>query len=230
MQQEPATKTKTPTPHGTPYKTDVYEQFILWFAMPPMQQEKIGIETQVAFSQHFGIEITTTTRWKNRPDFKDRVRALRQEWGFAKTGGVIQGIYLSALKGNSDSQRIWLQYFDGWSEKQTIEHTNKVEIGVGDIRFLIEQLPEPLKSKHYGNLRELLDDASAFRNSRGAESGDWSTRPALPIPREAHHNAPDVSGETADVVPSRYQRGIRRDMEREASSYNYQSAAWRRKE
>ncbi len=43
------------------------------------------------------------------------------------------------------------------------------QITEGDIRFLIEALPEPMKSLHYTHLRELLDDSVAATQTRTSE-------------------------------------------------------------
>ena len=142
------------------YKMDVYEEFITWSALPPVGREGLGIQTQKDFISTYKLGVNTPGRWKRRPDFPDRVRSLRHEWGLEKTGAVLEGIYLSAMKGNASSQKLWLQYFCDFTTTKGSQ-TNKAEISPSDIRFLIEALPEPLKSKHRSHLLDLLNDASA---------------------------------------------------------------------
>lgn len=209
-----------------PHKVDKYQEFILWFAMPTVERVKLGIDTQRAFAEYYMVNETTLGRWKARPDFEPRVDHVQMQWGKEKTADVIQGIYRSAVKGNPMSQLLWLQYFKKFTPKTQVETTVKHEIGVGDIRFLIEQLPNELKQKHYGNLRELLDDASAVRNALESEDGDWDTRPPQTISDEADNDAQDVPRETTDEVPQSNTPSLCADMVGDLLSYHNKSTAW----
>lgn len=232
MTTQEQTKSKQPTTvkelekMARPHKVDKYHEFILWFAMPTIERTRLGIDTQTAFADYYSVGEATLWRWKNRPDFEARVDHIQMQWGKEKTADVIQGIYRSAVKGNPMSQLLWLQYFKKFTPKTQVETTVKHEIGVGDIRFLIEQLPNELKQKHYGNLRELLDDASAVRNALESEDSDWSTRPPQAISDEADNDAQDVSGETTDEVPQSNKTSLRADMVGELLSYHNKSTAW----
>jgi hypothetical protein len=144
-------------------RIDVYEEFILWSAMPPTERIKLGIETQEQFSQFYKISINTPTAWKRRHGFEQRVTALRKEWAFSKTGAVIEGIYRSALKGNPHSQKLWLQYFHGFSEKVEVKQTPQIILTANDIRFIIEGMPEPQKSICWDHLRSIMDEAIMLR-------------------------------------------------------------------
>lgn len=208
-------------------KVDKYQEFILWFAMPTVERMKLGIDTQKAFAEYYMVNETTLGRWKDRPDFLPRVDAIQMKWGQEKTSDVIQAVYKSAIKGNPMSQLLWLQYFKGFSAKKKEEEAQEVkkEFGVGDIRFLIEQLPDDLKQKHYGYLRELLDDASAHRNTDGAQDSGWTTRPTLAISDETDNNAQVVSDGAANALAESNSAGLRCYMVREASAYNHQSSA-----
>jgi hypothetical protein len=213
-----------------PYKVDVYAEFILWFAMPPIERIKLGIENQNQFAEYYSININTLTKWKNRTDFEDRVDKIQRMWGLEKTADVIQGIYRAAVKGNPASQLLWMQYFKKFNPKQEIEHTHiaKVELAENDIRRLIEILPENLKIKHYGYLRELLDDASAYRSSQQLEDSRWTERPALAVPVEADYNAPDIPEPKASPVPKSYPHSLRANMVWEIPAHHYQSPErWR---
>lgn len=75
-----------------PHKVDKYHEFILWFAMPTLEREKLGISTQTAFSEFYGVTQQTLSNWKNRPDFEPRVDHVQMQWGKEKTSDVIQGI------------------------------------------------------------------------------------------------------------------------------------------
>jgi hypothetical protein len=122
-----------------------------------------------------------------------------------------------------------MQLFEGFTEKTESTEIKKVEVGVNDIRFLIDALPEPLKSKHYGNLRELLDDASSVRNARSVESDRWNERPAQTISDETDNDAQNVPGDRANAVAIRHQESVSgymgdgRERQSKASEGDYQS-------
>jgi hypothetical protein len=243
-QQQPQTalaRTKTEYPVK---RFGAYEEFILWTAMPDEERDKLGIETQGEFCEKYHIDKNTPTRWKARADFISQVTELRRQWAFDRTGNVIKGIYLSALKGNPFSQKLWLQYFLGFKEQSEVAVTDKVEIGVNDIRFLIEALPEPLKSKHYANLRQLLDDAADFADARNidpaaiddeteGDGGGGSERPAEAVRGDANPNAPHISVRRTDGVAASHQASIRADMgadpdraARPSARHNESAARW----
>lgn len=214
-----------------PHKVDKYHEFIMWFAMPTLEREKLGIETQTAFSEYYGVSRETLSRWKNRPDFEPRVDHVQQEWGKERTGDVVMGIYRSAVKGNPMSQLLWLQYFKKFTPKTQVEHTAKVEIGVNDIRFLIEGLPtQELKDEHYNNLRKLLDDAQQARTAGLLEDGDRTDGFTEDVQGQADNDAQDVSGTDADGVPESYTPSVRAHMVWEVHSNHYQGTPWRRQE
>ena len=156
-----------------PKRIDIYEEFVLWSAMPPSERMRLGIETQEEFVAFYKIGTNTPTRWKRRPDFELRVTALRREWAFGKTGAVIEGIYRSALKGNPFSQKLWLQYFLGFTERTETTTTNKVEVGVNDVRFIIDGLPEPECTKFHGYIREIVEFANMVKQAGTANPGVW---------------------------------------------------------
>ena len=212
-------------------KAHIFEEFILWYSCPEFERAKTNIATQKDFAAHYNVAERTLSTWKDKPDFIQRVRYLRDKWAFDRTGTVIAAIYKSAVKGNPNSQKLWMQVFEGFSEKQEVKHTVQADtITVNDIRFLIEQLPTELKEKHYANLRQLLDDAHAVRNAIGTEEGDWNKRPEEALQGETDNDAQDVSGTETNAVSKGYTSGIRANMVRELSTCDHQSTAWRWKE
>ena len=183
-----------------PNKADIYREFILWTAMPHSEKVNLGLETQTAFVEFYKIGVNTPMRWKQRPDFEERVDKILKMWSIDKTPDVIHGIYRAAVKGNPMSQLLWLQYFKKFNPKSEVEHTHRIELGVNDIRRLIEALPDELKAKHHANLRELLDDAVAVRHDRGTEDVRWDERPPLLLQGETHNDAQDVPEQKANAV------------------------------
>lgn len=219
--------TKYENSHLFVKKDSEYEEFILWSAMPVDERKALGLKTQKDFCLRYNVHLNSTTNWKQRPDFRARVRDLRDKWGFDKTQEVIEGMRISAIQGNAMSQLLWLQYFEQFDPKKAAEKTEKVEISVGDIRFLIEALPEPLKSEHYANLRKLLDDSTAFANARETESSDRPEGSTTGVQRQADYDAQDVSIPKANALATRDQISVCTNLERETSSSDHQSAAWR---
>lgn len=214
-------------------KANLYNEFVLWSAMPPVERVKLGIESQKDFASYYGLEESTLSRWKQRPDYEERMDKILRMWGIDKTPDVIQGIYRAAIKGNPASQLLWLQYFKKFNPKQEIEHTNKtkVEIGPGDVRRLIDALPEPLKSEHHANLRKLIDDVAACRHSQFIEDAVWTEQPTLTVPAETDNHAPDLPEPKASPIPKSYPGSLRADMVGEVSAHHYQSAAgWRQEQ
>ena len=55
-----------------PNKRSIYNEFILWTAMPHPEKVRLGIETQGQFSEQYKINEDTLTNWKKRPDFESR--------------------------------------------------------------------------------------------------------------------------------------------------------------
>lgn len=213
---------------GGQYAT--YDEFILWFALPAHEKIKMGIETHEAFADYHGLNRRTITRWKARSDFYPKLKALRDGWARDRTSDVIAAMYKTAMKGNPLAQVTWMKVFEGFTEKTETTMTQKVEIGVGDIRFLIEQLPEPLKSKHYANLRELLDDATAFESARNAEDSNWTTLPEDGVSREADPDAQDIPDADAHEVAAQDKTGIRVPVGREVHTRDHQSSSRRGQE
>jgi len=214
-----------------PNKASVYEEFILWSAMPPMEQRRLGIETQEQFGEYYKVSGVTMWKWKQRTEFHQRRMKLVRDWAHDRTPGVIQSIYASCLKGNSDSQRIWLKYFEGWVEETKVDHTLKVEITQNDIRHLIEALPEKEKLECYGHLRQILDIATAVRNSGRLNDSTAGYNDAEDaVFTEADNDAQDVSGSGANELAESYPHSIRADLgdnsnrTAPASTYHNQSA------
>lgn len=159
-------------------RPDIYREFILWTALPYKEKIALGIETQGQFAEYYKVHINTTTAWKQRPEFEARVDEILKIWSNERTPEVIHAIYRTAVKGNPMSQLLWLQYFKRFNPKKEEDTGKKGPVlSVGDIRYMIEILPDELKQKHYGYLRELTEDVSAFRNAGGVSDEVWYEKP-----------------------------------------------------
>ena len=148
-----------------PNKVDVYEEFIIWSAMPPSERVKIGIETQEQFVEFYKIGINTPANWKKRPDFKSRVKQLRKDWAFGKVSAVLEGIYRGALKGNPQSQKLFLQICGEMPDNKKQEEPTPVEQSE-TIGSLINSLPEPLKEKYTEFVRDLIIDTNSLKKGK----------------------------------------------------------------
>ena len=182
-------------------KTRVFDEFVMWAAMPQHERIKKGIETQQAFEEFYDVSAMSLWRWKKRTDFWTRVNELHQDWAKNRTGTVVAAIYQTAIKGNPLSQKLWMQVFEGFTEKSEVKETLQNEIGPNDIRFIINGLPEPHKTKFNGYIDEIIITANAFANAQDADEAVWNERPSPDIRDETHQPSQNVSGEErADAV------------------------------
>jgi hypothetical protein len=206
-----------------------YDEFILWFALPRHEKIKMGLETQEQFAEYHGLHRETVGDWKKRRDFLPRLKELRDMWGKERTQDVIAAIYFTAISkgvGAPASQKLWMQVIEGWSEKTEVQLTKKVELGVSDIRFIIEQLPDQLKAKFYGYLREIFDTAQSLRHAgQLPDRASTDTDAAQPLPREADQHAQELPKQKGNEVAESYPRRLRGDMEWQALTFHHQSAA-----
>lgn len=192
---------------------NIFDEYILWFAMPLKAKESMGIETDIQFAEFYEITARTLRNWKDRPEFEDQVRRLRKKWAFEKTGHVLEGIYRSAVKGNDKSQKLWLQVFEGFTEKTENTQTIKIELSTNDIRFVIQQLPEEYHEKYYGYLREIFDTAQALRFAGQLRDVDVpSATIEEVISEEADNDAHLLPGKRVNVVAKSNQRSLCEDM------------------
>lgn len=204
--------------------SSAFEEYILWFALPMKEKEAMGIETDIAFAAEYKITDRTLRNWKDRPEFEAKVRYLRKKWAFGKTGGVIEGMYRAALKGNDRSQKLWMQVFEGFTEKTETTQTIKVELNPGDIRFIVDGFPEHLKEKYYGYLREILDTAIALRNagqlSDGTPTGSYIE---ADVRESSDNDAQRVPGERANALATRHKASVCEDVGNSADRTAYLS-------
>jgi hypothetical protein len=141
---------------------------------------------------------------------------------------VIAGIYKSAVKGNDKSQKLWMQLFEGFTEKTEVAQTSKVEIGENDIRFIINGLPEPMRTKYNGYITEIIIGANEIKNARTVDDLGWNEpRPEDPVFIETDIDAQDVPDKGANEVACRHTERVCTDMEWTVSENNYQSASRR---
>lgn len=213
------------------YMKATFEEFVTWYALPRHERfERTNIETLEQFAAKHQVTVRNLYRWSAWPEFQQRVKELWTLAAKGKTTDVVSAIYRSAITGGREApqaQKLWMQVVEGFTEKSETTLKTQPEITVNDIRFMIEALPEPLKSKHYANLRDLIDDANAIRNAREADDGAWDERPPIAVQGETDHVSQDLQGQETDGVASRDTQRVRLDMERKVSTHHHESPAWR---
>lgn len=149
------------------YKEGVFNEFVRWSALPPWEQKRIGIIDQGDFAKENGINKDTLTRWKQRPDFIEKVAKLHDQWGREKTPDIMLAIYRSAMKGSASSQRLWLKYFTDFDLKKSQKPQEMSPLlHEDDIRYIISFLPQELQDKYNMFLARLLDDSVAMSEGR----------------------------------------------------------------
>lgn len=210
----------------TPYRANLYTEFILWTAMPEPEQRSLGLENQKQFAAYHKVAESTLSRWKERPDFEERVDKILKLWSVGKTPNVVMGMYRAAVKGNPMSQLLWLQYFKGFNPKQEIVHTVKVQMAPEDLRFLVDGMPDEYKQKFYGYIREIIDTGIALRNVGRLQDGNAPSPVDEAIVLDpADQDAPDLPDYAAGQISARNTPSIRADMERSFFSRHYKGAA-----
>jgi len=92
-----------------------YLDFITWIATPSALRIP---KTQQELSKKFGVGQDTLSEWKSRHDFWKRVAEKRKKWGQERTPDVIMALFNRIIKtGGAPEVKLWLQYFENWSEK-----------------------------------------------------------------------------------------------------------------
>lgn len=171
-------------------ESQAYEQYIHWSAMTAEERAWYGVETSEQFCKANGVpNVGMLAIWSRRQDFELRVAALREEWVFKKTSDILGDIYAAARRGEPQSQRLWIKYVQDMTKKRDAGNPDRVVTSPEDIRFLIEALPEPLKSKHYDSLRDIIADANAISRAEtlkeyqkaGVANEQGEVIPDLPI-------------------------------------------------
>jgi hypothetical protein len=202
-----------------------YDEFVYWFVLPVLERRNRGLDTYKDFSEKYGIPERTLYRWQGTPGFKERVDDLRYKIAHNKTQGVIDGMYTAALRGNDKSQKLWLQVFEGFTEKSEVEHTHKVELKIDDIRYLINGLPEPKRSEHYANLVRLLEDADMAAKAGAIEIGNSTIGYEDDLQGQTDNDAQNASDARTDAVAKSYPPSVCADMVRKASESDHKSAS-----
>ena len=197
----------------------VFNEFIVWYALPRPEKINLGIETQKDFADYHSISEQTLVAWTDRPEFLPAVKRLWKKWGQGRTPNIVQAIYNSSVGGGKEApqaQKLWMQVIEDFTEKKDGTEISEKEAGganIGDLKRLVDILPEELRQKHYGYIRELIGDIESFRNARESEVDDWDKRPPQTVPDETNNTPPALpSDERANEVAVGYKERIRKDL------------------
>jgi hypothetical protein len=89
--------------------------FIEWIATPSTIRSP---KTQQELAKKFGVGQDTISEWKNRPRFWASVYERRRQFGRERMPDVIMALYNRIMRtGNAPEVKLWLQYFENWSER-----------------------------------------------------------------------------------------------------------------
>jgi len=92
-----------------------YLDFITWIATPSVLRTP---KSQQELSKKFGVGQDTLSEWKSREGFWTDVYEKRKRWGRERTPDIIMALYKRIIRtGSAQEVKLWLQYFEDWSEK-----------------------------------------------------------------------------------------------------------------
>lgn len=144
-----------------PYKRNIFRIYIYWYSLPTllrkMPQEELDllgfdttdslfskllkIKTDREFAKIFDIRVETLCKWKKRKDFQDRVNEVCQQ-NIIRFKKDVDFAFTNKTIKDSDASRVklWKQLFEGWSEKQKVEHSGEL----GELLVKISNAKEPV--------------------------------------------------------------------------------------
>ena len=130
-----------------------------------------------------------------------------------------------------------MKLFEGFTEKTETNVVQKVEIGENDIRFIINGLPEPYKTRFNGYITEIIVTANAVRRARTIDDERWDEPRSEEILLDGpDSDAHDVPVKRGNAVASGHQESVfgylgpRQAGQKITSKGNHQSSAWRGQE
>jgi len=122
------------------YKEHEFNTYVFWKSLPtfilklsPDKLESygfdeelvlplLGIKTQKQFAEKFDLHETTLVQWNKRIEKDNLLNNSSRDWGKELTKNVVTSLYQKILKdGGASEIKLWLQYIEGWTEKQEIK-------------------------------------------------------------------------------------------------------------
>ena len=95
-----------------------FSEFVRWTALPePLREPK----TQKKLADVYGVGADVISDWKKRNGFWNEVRAHLKDFGKERTPDVLYGLFRKAREGNAAEVKLWLQYFETFSEKSPVD-------------------------------------------------------------------------------------------------------------
>ena len=106
-----------------------YLEYVSFMAMPKILRKKtFQIEDELEFANKYELSQNTLTNWKKREDFWKRVQRQVVRWGRGQTPNVLKALLATAqLDGKAPEVKLWLQFFEQWSEKKKIDISGTVD-------------------------------------------------------------------------------------------------------
>ncbi|MDP3729180.1 MAG: hypothetical protein Q8R26_00275 [bacterium] len=123
-----------------PYKQQEFNTYLTWKSLPSVLKGKtreeltdlgyndellvelLQIKNQAEFAKKFDLQPVTLSEWNKRIQENDLLTNGIKDWSKKLTKNVISALYERTLKtGNASDTKLWLQYIEGWTEKQEIK-------------------------------------------------------------------------------------------------------------
>ena len=109
--------------------------FIDWLALPAAERVP---RTQRELAQKLGVEPATLSDWKRSPELWQEVRHRVDERVKEHHADVLSALVKEAKQGDVQAMKLYLQYVQGWTEKQRHE-TEQRESGTINFRDISEE-------------------------------------------------------------------------------------------
>lgn len=92
-----------------------------------LKEKKGRRPTRVELSERTGIHFNTIQKHLRGIDFSGLL-ADDQKIFRVLTDDIILAIYRAGMKGNPSAQKLWMQYVEGWTEKQETKHSGAITV------------------------------------------------------------------------------------------------------
>lgn len=102
------------------------QAFIGWIALPKAARLP---KTNKELAKKIGVSQDTLTDWKRLTGFWKEVQQEQESYFRGQTADVLHALLEKAKTGRAAEVKLYLQYFDGFSEKhvvQEVEHPNEI--------------------------------------------------------------------------------------------------------
>ena len=137
----------------SPYKIGEYDAYLIWYNLPiiikrlafknkieeikalgfdindPLIKILVNIKTKTDFAIKFKLERKTLNRWEETKEFKEKSDERINDMVIKHKKDIDFNFTIKTMK-EADAKRVklWKQLYEGWEEKQKIEHSGKLSL------------------------------------------------------------------------------------------------------